>query len=261
MIKIKSLRIIGLEFYLDLRAYTRYKFAFVSDLIIFFIMQTFFLLMNTGQSLESSYGSGYDGTGLMLIGYFTWMLASACISNCGSEIYREISTGTFYQKINSVLPIQVLVLGKLLSSIVTQCVVAAILVAYAYLFWGVSIYINAYIIAVIFICLVGMYGIGLLLGGFYIYFKKAGSLTMIIQMALLFTSNILTDNNPIGSYFRFLPLSQCVDFIRRISVGMVIGLSELIMYLLSCIVTFAVGYIAVNLFIKKAKKDGVLLLT
>jgi ABC-2 type transport system permease protein len=227
---------------------------------IYFVLQTLFLLSNTGQSLSDDYGKGSDSTGLLLLGYFTWILVSACVTSIGQEMYDELASGTFYRKMNCSIPLPILYLGKLLSTVLFQSAISIMLGIIAIVFWHITISINLFIIITIAICLFGMYGLGLAIGGLFIYFKKVTGVTMIVQVFLLFASNILSNNAGMGQYFSFIPLTRCVDLIRKSAASVTIDATEYATYVALSIVFFTIGYAAIHLLIKQAKKNGSLLL-
>ena len=65
-----------------------YRFGIISDILVFGILQVFLFFANTGSSLSGDY-SYSNSKELLLVGYITWMLSCACISNIGGDVKNE----------------------------------------------------------------------------------------------------------------------------------------------------------------------------
>ena len=251
------MRIIFYEFKTDLLRTFRYKFSIVSDIVVFTVLLSFFFISDTGTSLESKYNSNNQRT-LLLLGYAAWSLSVSCISLVGGQISSEMSRGTLYQKLNCKIPLQILYLGDLFSGILIQFVIMIIYAVIAYFVFSVELFFSLNVFLSLIICTIGMYGIGLIIAGLSIFFKKTGAIILLIQLTLLFITDTIPTNDTLLRVTNIIPLTKCNDIIRKDFVGQPVGDSFIQLILLS-IGAFVIGYIVFSCFLSLAKKRGNLL--
>ena len=77
----------------------------------------------------------------------------------------ELQRGTLFFKLNAKMPLQFLYLGDLASAVCIQTFVILLYSAITHFIFGVNYSVNGTIIAALFICTLGMYGIGLIIAG------------------------------------------------------------------------------------------------
>ena len=65
----------------------------------------------------------------------------------------------------------------------------------------------------------GMYGIGLIVAGIAIYFKRTGTIVFLIQTALLFVTDTVPTSDAILKITHYIPLTRCNEILRQIAVG------------------------------------------
>ena len=106
------MRIILQECKMDLLRAVRYRVGMISDLVLFTVLLVFFLMSDTGTSFGEEYGTG-DHKTLLLLGYVAWTLSSAAINTVAPQISGEVQRGTFFLKINSRIPMQLIYFGDL----------------------------------------------------------------------------------------------------------------------------------------------------
>ena len=254
----KLIRAMLSEIKMDLVSAVRYRFGFISDMTVFTIFLAFLMLSNSGVSLAEKY-SYADYKGLLLYGYIGWMLAIAAISTASNEIKNELQRGTFYLKMNSRYPIVVLYIGKLIAAIVIQLVITVIIAVLAKLIWKVALRFNAMILAALIISTFGMFGIGLLIAGVALLHKRTGALTLIVQMGLLFITDTVPTSDLLAKITQVVPLISCNEVIRKSLAG-TSDTRALILLIAFSALWLAIGIIAFNLCLKKAKKNGNLLM-
>jgi len=241
------------EYKINICEYVSYKFGIISDILVFGVLQVFLFFANTGSSLSNVY-SYSDSKELLLVGYITWMLSCACISHIGGDVKNEMAVGTFYQKINASVPIHILYIGKLLASLTTQIITICTLIIISNVFFGVNISISFPVIFTILICMVGMYGIGLAIGGFAVYYKQISSIVFIIQLLLLLSTDVLSKSTlPI---FKFIPLTFCNELIRKLISGAPIRIFEYVLYISACLIFYILGVFVLKFMIGCARRKG-----
>lgn len=254
----KLIRAMLSEIYMDLASTVRYRFGFISDTAIFTVFLAFLMLSNSGASLAEKYGYA-DYKGLLLYGYIAWMLSVAAISTASSEIQNELQRGTFYMKMNARYPIVVLYMGKLIASILVQIAITVLIAALAHAVWEVRLQFDPVILLALLIGTFGMFGIGLLIAGVALLHKRAGALTMIVQMLLLFITDTLPTSDVLSRITRVLPLTSANEVIRTSLAGGFDARSLIVLVACSAL-WLLLGTVAFNLFLKRAKRNGNLLM-
>lgn len=242
---------------LEFSGYFRYKFGFFSDVIVFSVFMAFFLFADTGISLSERYN--YDNyKALFLMGYIAWMFATSSISASVNNISNELSRGTFYRKLNSKCYLPMLLLSQLIAEIFIDAILLIVLLLLAYFIWNIVIPVSLLGILAIIISTAGMFGIGLIVGGLTLRFKRVGSITLLIQLFLLFVTDTLPTNGALLSITQIIPLTICNEIIRSSVTGVLIMKQVYVLIILS-IVWLIVGNLIFNFAVNNAKKKGNLL--
>ena len=251
------MKIIFYEFKMDFLRNIRYRMGIISDIAVFTLLLCFFFLSDTGHSLSAQYGSD-NYKPLLLLGYIAWSFSVSAISTIGSQILTELQRGTLFFKLNSRLPLQLIYIGDLISAVFIQTFIIVIYTIAASLFFGAGCPVNPTIILALLICLLGMYGIGLMIAGLSLYYKRIGAVILVVQLFLLFVTDTIPTSPVITNISRVIPLTVCNTVIRNSFVGGGIARSML-MLCVSSLIWFAAGYVIFNVFLKRAKKQGNLL--
>ena len=254
----KVIRIIFAEFKMNLLAAFSYKFGIISDIIVFGILQVLLFFGDTGSSLSNTYVSG-NSKELLLIGYIAWVLSCACITTIGGEIKHELMSGTFYHKMKAKVPISVLYIGKLLAALLMQIITIVSLLAISFFLFKIKIDFNPFIVLNLMVCMIGMYGLGLIVAGFAVIYKQINSLVFIIELILLFVSDVLTKNDSLQFLVNIIPLSYCNDLSRKSISNTPILPFDLLKYIILCSVLLVIGIFVFNSMLKSARKKGNLL--
>ena len=85
------------------------------------------LYMNTGTSLGNYYASPKNSKSLLLIGYILWSFSILAINLVSSNIDAEATRGTLEQKLTSIIPLYVLMIGKLIFCMLMELIELAII--------------------------------------------------------------------------------------------------------------------------------------
>ena len=156
------MRSIFYEFKMEFLRTIRYRTGIAADLVIYTLLLCFFFASNTGHTFAQEYGnSNYKA--LLLLGYIAWSFSSAAVSAISSLLLMELQRGTLFFKLNAKMPLQFLYLGDLASAVCIQTFVILLYSAITHFIFGVNYSVNGTIIAALFICTLGMYGIGLII--------------------------------------------------------------------------------------------------
>jgi len=252
------MRIFFQEIKMDLASSFRYKFHIVSDVVVFTLLFVFFMLSQTGTSFSYRYYSD-NFQALLLLGYIGWNFSVMCIALINNEIRHELQRGTFYQKLLSKFHLPFIYLSKLISAMLIQFVVVLCYTAIAIIIFEVQFNINLMIILTLIICIMGMYGIGLMVGAATLLFKKVGNIILLLQLTLLFVTDTIPTNAMILTITRFIPLTIANDVIRTsFSNG---GISEnFLLLILSSLAFLVSGVIFFQVALNLTRKNGSMLL-
>lgn len=243
---------------MDLKSTFRYKFSFISDILVMTVLLLIFLFSNTGQSLGEKYGmESYKS--LLLIGYFLWMISITAISSLSTFLNSEAKIGTLPYLMHSAYPIELIVLGEFISSLLVQSLVIIIISLLAKVIFTIDLYFSLFFILIILICALGMFGIGLIISGLSLYFKKVGAVVLVLQMLLLFITDTIPTSSAILKVSRFIPLTMANNVSRLYMAGMSYS-SELIELIIFSILWLGLGIFVFRKCLKAAKKSGILLL-
>lgn len=251
----KYLNAICAEIKISLESAWSYKMNFISDILLIGGLYIVFL-MNTRTNLGTYYGSPEESKSLLLIGYILWRFSILAINLVSSNIEAEATRGTLEQKLTSIIPLYILMIGRLISGMLIELVELAIILISCVLIFHVGISVNLKAIIILLITIAGMYGMGLMFGGLTLKFKNIGRIMYIIQILLLFVSNTLTVVSDKFSIINLIPLTTGNDLIRKALVGQVIPMSNYLTLATISLVWLAIGIVTFNYFKKLSRVDG-----
>lgn len=148
--------------------------------------------------------------------------------------------------------------GLYVSSVLLETITIILVVFISKVVWHIEFAFHIQFILPIILESLGMYGIGLIVAGIAMYFKKTGTIVFLIQTALLFVTDTVPTNSDILSVTHYIPLTRCNEILRQIAVGneyasMILGL---------CIVSLVwlvIGSVFFDVMLKQAKMRGNLL--
>lgn len=123
---------------------------------------------------------------------------------------------------------------------------------------GVSIIINGKIISSLLVTLIGMYGMGLILGGLSLIAKRINQLTLLIQILLLFITDTLTKTSSSSAISCIIPLTVGNDIARKSVSNIAISYNEWLILILVSILWLMVGSVVFGMSSRYARKNGLL---
>jgi ABC-2 type transport system permease protein len=245
------------EIKMDLMRTFRYRFGMITDIVVYFVLFTIFMITGSGTSYAETYNY-VNYKEMLLIGYIAWIYAISAISNVTNSISSELIHGTMYKKLSSKFPLQYLFFGLFVSSILLETITIAVVVVVSNNFWGINMSFYLRYIFVLIIGTLGMYGIGLIVAGIAIYFKRTGSIVFLIQTALLFITDTVPTNAAILRFTSMIPLTRCNDVLKQMMIGQQYT-SKLPGLISSSIIWLVIGSLTFEIMLLFAKKRGNLL--
>lgn len=245
------------QFRLDIEIMWSYKTNLISETIIIAILYISMIFLGTGQSIGIYYGQASNSKSLLLVGYVFWSFSIAVINIVASTISGEATQGTLEKRYMSVIPMHVLLIGDFLCTIFLEVIEVALIIIISIVIVHIGIQLNVYAILALIINLIGMYGIGLILGGIAVKEKKINNLVFIVQVLLLFITD--TISKPKGFRInQIIPLTVGNDIARRSIMGIYVSGQEWIMFIAVSLLWLFIGVFVFNWFIKYSKNDGLL---
>lgn len=234
-----------------------YRMNFISELITMLILYVSLLFMNSGSSLSSLYSGGESGSKeLLLAGYMLWSFSIMAINTMSDTISCEATSGTLEHKYMSIVPLGVLNLAIFIQSFITESLIVAVILIISKIIFNISISFNIISIVIILLTLMGMYGIGLILGGIALKEKKIGRIVFILQILFLFVSDTITSISNTIKISKFIPLTLGNDLLREAITYGSINSNKFYTLILISLIWITLGIIVFKIFEKKVKKDG-----
>lgn len=241
----------------DLKAQARYRFAILSDIGILVVLFIFFLMSNTGTSFQSEYGGDYRS--LLLIGYLVWTMAISAISTLANSINFEARNGTLQNIINSVYPVEWTLFTQFVSSQVINLAVIFALVIVSRAAFNIHLSLKLEMLIPILFCILGMFGLGLIIAGVSMVVKKVSSLIFFIQLFLLFITDTIPTNETLLMFTRYIPLTLTNIILRKIISDQPYQ-KDLVLLMIVSVITLVVGVVVFRFFKNKARDKNILLL-
>ncbi|MBC2190719.1 ABC transporter [Listeria sp. FSL L7-0229] len=236
----------------------KYKKNLVSELIMFMGVYLAILMLNDSSAITKFYNASADqGPILLLIGYMFWAFSDMALSNTANWISTDAKVGLFETKVQSILPYPVqsflLLLISVLETIIILFGVIIISVFADKISWSQIPFVFLSVV-ILLPSVVGMFGMGLIFGGFAVKEKSLGNFVNLFAGALIIFSNTLIVGLPKIIYV--IPFTSGVDFTSNLYVSGKMDLSILGINLIINAIWLIVGLFFFNYSLKKEKSVG-----
>lgn len=236
----------------------RYKKNLVSDIIIFVSVYLGIITLSDLSSFSNFYNlSPKDGPILLLIGYIFWSFSSVSFGYASSVVIGDSRTGMLEVKVNGIVPYYINVFCSVFVTILESIIILFIVMSISFIgnlitFSSISFILLTVLLSIL--SVIGMFGIGLILGGLALKEKNIGQFVSIISGIFLFLSNTFVLNLPKIIYV--IPFTSGIDFIRNLYSNLKFDINLLIIYFFISIFWFIVGIIIFNICLKKERMFG-----
>ena len=155
------------EILTDLIISKNYTFSFFMDIVIFMGILSFLILSNSGYKYTVYYSKDFDYRELVLISYIMWIISLSVIHTICTEIRLENIQGTLELKFMSIVPFQVLLLGKIFSALFIQVTQILTVLIITNNIFNVSIRLDLKILFFMILTYIGMYGFSLVISNVF----------------------------------------------------------------------------------------------
>lgn len=251
------LNLIKCELKLDLKRLMSYRVSLISDIVIFAtVIITTFLA-----GLDYYYASTFDldllsGKMLVLIGFIFWQISSTALGWSSYSVRNETASGTFELKMQSKFPVELMLFIEMLTYVFFSFVSLAIIFMASVLFFGgdfseVLYILLSYVVALP--AVIGMFGIGLILGGISLREKQIGNLVFILQTALVFVSDFVGVKS---RAFNAIPFNAGIKIVRNIYLNQEVGFSLVLDYFFVNVLWLIIGVLIFKFFLARERKNG-----
>lgn len=192
----------------------RYPFNTLSSIITLYLI---FLLLFAGAKYAQGFGVNIFGEGLeaLVVGYLVWTFALAAYSDLSWEIMREAQQGTLEQLYMCPFGFRFVSLSWVLSSFLMSFVFAGALLGLMMLTTGRILHLPlGTLLPLLFLTLAPIYGVGFLMAGLALVFKRIQAFFQILQFAFIPLLFLPGD----AWWAKVLPLSLGANLIRSVMV-------------------------------------------
>jgi len=236
----------------------RYPFNTLSGLVTLYLI---FLLLFAGAKYAQGFGVNVFGEGLeaLVAGFLVWTFALAAYSDLSWEIMREAQQGTLEQLYMCPFGFRFVSIAWVLSSFLVNLIFAGVLLGLMMVTTGKFLHLRlGTLLPLLFLTLAPIYGIGFIMAGLALVFKRIQAFFQILQFAfvpLLFL--------PAEKWWgKALPLSLGTDLIHQVMTDgkSLVDLSrvDLLALLGTAVFYFGLGLFAFRLCERVAKDRGLL---
>jgi ABC-2 type transport system permease protein len=232
----------------------RYAFNTATNLLTIYV---FFALLFFGGRAIAPQAITDSLTGI-IVGFFLLLMATVAYSDLSWELIREAQWGTLEQLYMSPLGFRRVVLLKTAVNVLVAFAFGGILLGLMLLTTGTRLALDPLTILPIGLLSLGSaVGVGFLLGGLALVFKRVENVFQIVQFAFVGLVAAPVDSYPL---LKALPLTLGADLLRT-AMGQGIPLwglpaADLGLLALKAVAYVAVGYVVFGLFARWARDGG-----
>jgi ABC-2 type transport system permease protein len=159
----------------------------------------------------------------VLLGYLLWVAARVVILYTYESFTTETQSGTMEQMYMSVAPSELLVLMRMIATLLIPIIIMAFTATILVFLLGIQFPLHWEGIPIILITMLGIFGIGLMLGGAILLFKQMSSLADLVQQVLLFLSGVLIPISNFPAWLaliaQLMPITQGIIVLRQVVLG------------------------------------------
>lgn len=236
------------EFMIDFKETLMYKINIVTDILIFTVTYLGIYFFDVSTSFSAFYDIN-NGTGkiLVLIGFLFWQLSCTALGFTSSTIESAASKGYLEMKLQSKFSPIFLFLIELMVYMIFSLVSFIAIILITFIIGNVTIYdLCKLLVSYIYIIpsVLGMFGIGLIIGGITLIQKKVSNIIFIIQSLLLLVSNTLSPERATAN--AIIPFSLGIDIARKLYLNIGVSLFECLEYIGVNFIWLAIGSVIFN---------------
>ncbi len=267
---IKTAYIFYAEIVREIITARRYLFESVSGLIMMYILFMGFFFASQGFGGSPSPDGGADSTGMAhrTVGFILWLFALSAVGHFGNAIRDDSHIGILEQIAMSPTGMVVDMCGRALGKTLLDCVTVGLVLASILLTTNVSLSFSFFpVIFILFLTLLGLYGLGFFFGGLSLIYKRLGAITIIVRFAFLILTGAITSLSNFPPFLQLiaqtLPMTQGLAILRLLMVEdrsffSVVQGGNFSILILNSAIYLTIGIVSFKYFEKKAREKGLL---
>ncbi|MEJ5230148.1 MAG: ABC transporter permease [Pseudothermotoga sp.] len=242
------------KFWLEFKRYYFNTISGVATFLIFFYFMFFGVKAIGGANISS--GDTLEG---LIVGYFMWTMFIFSFQGVAWGIIDEAQRGTLEQVFMSPIAFEYQMLFRMVSDFVFNVLLAVPLMYFAA--FTTKKQLNFDLITLIYLLVVGTIsalGVGMVLGGIALVFKRISSFIQIVTIgSLAFT---MFDSSQL--WYRLLPMSQAAQMMKKMATAGTrfyqFSLSDHLLLWLAAVLYLFVGILVFRIFERHAMTAGTL---
>ncbi len=237
--------------------FKRYPSEAITMLITFTVI---FLLLFLGAKYMSGPTAQFgDRLDAIIVGYLLWSLALIGLANMGWALQAEAQTGTLEQVFLSCYSATRVFFIRVVADLLLQF--GLILLVMVVILWitGRHLDFSLAVLPPVLAVLLSTWGLGFVLGGLTLLFKRIQNLLQLSQFFLIFLIMIPVENwhGALGLLGDFIPLAPGAGVLRNLMArGIPVGLEQLAIALLNGLAYLGLGILFFQLAERRAKIRG-----
>jgi len=237
---------------LELRITNMKRYKFNSIFSIFLLYLIFVGLYGGLSNIGGNVGEYFrDNNVSFLFGYIFVMIILSGIGGVSGDITTYAKIGVLEQLFLGYLPFSISLMISNLINILFQVVLIFIIMFLSMITFSISINLSIMHLIILLLALLQAYGIGLVIGGLAIVFKKITSFVGIFQF-ILYPLAFAKINEP---YVWFLPINPGVRLLKDITAN-TLNYINLSYFIINSIIYFIIGLIFFDICINFSRKHG-----
>ncbi|WP_142383454.1 ABC transporter permease [Bacillus sp. V3-13] len=192
---------------------------------------------------------------IFIVSYALWYFSLAIITEPGWVILNESTRGTIEQWWLSPYSFWIILFSKIIADNIVNSARTVLLVILILITTNSSVELGLNSLAVLLISLLGMYGIGFVMAGVALVYKRVQDIIPILQYLLLAVISLPPNDS---FYAIIMPIYSTTILLKRSIVGNSIFISEYLLFVITSILTFCMGVLFFIICETNVRKRGTL---
>lgn len=198
---------------------------------------------------------GLEESTQFLISYMIWYLSISLITDPSWILLGEIGRGAFSQWLLSYKSPTTILISKMVSNTFISLIRIFILFLLVTQIIEIEFGVTLFTLPILIFTILSLLGIGLILAGFTLIYKKISDILPILQYVLL---GIVGINISISYYHFLFPFYSSVIIIKKDLLLQDVSLQEFFIFSSASVITFTIGIVFLNKMLKVVKRMGIL---
>lgn len=233
----------------ELRKYSQELFSYYPDFIVGILISfVMYILVFSNRGLEE-----YE-----YIGYIFWILASSVLGEASVSISTEKQSGLLKNLLIKPYSIVSIMTFKTIAWFLINLIKIFFILILVKIFFPIKISFNPYLLLVLIVTMVSIYGFSLILMSLTIIYTKTASFESVIGFIFLFLSekSLLLDKLPekFSRVIDFFPYTLGINISKDIIKNDYVNFNHLITLIFLSIVYLLIGYLIFKYIIKRSQQ-------